>query len=178
MAKSIAELFNKKVQQRLAQTLRELPAILGEEAVNFSLQSFDQEAWSGYSQEVWKKRKNPTKWGMNDEVGRALLVKTGRGKRSIRVSRVLKDKVFIAAGGAEAPYMRVHNFGFRGKITQNVQPFTRKTRSGKTQKVKGFTRTINQNIPKRMFIGGQKQSPYLKARLKRATVHELRTIFK
>lgn len=178
MAKSIANIFNERVQKKLAQTLRDLPPILGEEAVNFSLNSFEQEAWSGYSQEVWQKRKNPTKWGKKDEVGRALLVKTGRGKRSIRVSRVLKDKVFISVGGSAAPYMRVHNFGFRGKVQQNVKPFTRKGRNGKTQQVSGFNRTINQNIPKRMFIGGQKQSPYLKARLKRVAVNELRQVFK
>lgn len=178
MAKSISDIFNKKVQKKLAQTLRELPTILGEEAVNFSLNSFEQEAWSGYSQEVWQKRKNPTKWGKKDEVGRALLVKTGRGKRSIRVGRVLQNKVYITAGGSAAPYMRAHNFGFRGKVTQNVQPFTRKMSNGKTQEVSGFTRTINQNIPKRMFIGGPKQSPYLKARLRRVTIQELRYIFR
>ncbi len=178
MAKRIANLFNQQIKQKLAQTLRDLPAILGEEAVNFSLQSFEQEAWSGFSQEVWAKRKNPTKWGKKDDAGRAVLVKTGRGKRSIRVGRIMENKAFIVAGGAEAPYMRAHNFGFRGQVVQQVQPFTRKMQDGSTQNVKAFTRTINQNLPKRMFIGGQKQSPYLKARLKRVAVQELRYVFR
>ena len=178
MAKSIADQYNKKIQERLAQTLRELPAILGEEAVNFSLDSFDQEAWSGYSQEVWDKRKNPTKWGKKDETGRNILIKTGRGRRSIRVGRIEENKVFIRAGGPEAPYMRAHNFGFRGTVVQNVNPFTRKMSNGKQQQVNGFTRTIKQNLPQRRFIGGEKDSPYLKARLKRVTIAEIKRTLK
>lgn len=170
MAKSISDQFEKRIQQRLAKAFRELPAVLGEEAVNFSLESFDKEAWSGASQEVWLKRKNPTKWGKKDEVGRNLLIKTGRGRRTIRVSRVVENKAFIVAGGPEAPYMKVHNNGFRGAVDQQVKPFTRRMRNGNTQQVSGFTRTIHQNIPQRRFIGGAKDSPYLRARLRRVTM--------
>ncbi|WP_313253158.1 phage virion morphogenesis protein [Empedobacter sp.] len=168
----------KKIQDGLAQTFRILPPILGEEAVNFSLNSFDQEAWSGESQQVWNKRKNPTKWGKPDETGRALLVKTGQLKRSIRITRITNNVVYIGAGGADTPYARTHNFGFRGKVDQNVRAFTRKMKNGKTQQVKEHQRTIHQNIPKRQYIGGDKDSPYLKARLRRASIVELKKIFK
>jgi len=166
----------KKIQERLANTLRTLPPILGEEAVNFSLNSFDQQAWSGNSQETWKKRKNPTKWGKSDDTGRSILIKTGQLRRSIRITRISNNLVYIGAGGADTPYARVHNYGFRGKVEQNVRPFTRKMKDGKTQKVKEHKRTIFQNIPKRQFIGGDKDSPYLKARLRRITILELKKI--
>ncbi|WP_312133411.1 phage virion morphogenesis protein [Empedobacter sp.] len=168
----------KKIQEGLAQTFRNLPPILGEEAVNFSLNSFDQEAWSGDFQDTWQNRKNPTKWGKPDDTGRALLVKTGQLKRSVRVIRITNNMVYIGAGGADTHYARAHNFGFRGKVDQNVRAFTRKMKNGKSQQVKEHKRTIHQNIPKRQYIGGDKDSPYLKARLRRASVLELKKIFK
>ncbi len=167
-----------KLQNRLAETLRTLPAIVGEEAVNFSLDSFRQQAWSGYSQDVWPKRKNPTKWGKRDETDRALLVKTGKLRRSIRVTRIQQDRVFIGAGGPDVPYARVHNEGFRGKVTQQVNEHLRRNKKGGKTKVSAFTRTINQNIPQRQFIGGQKDSPYLKARIRRVCVAEIRRAMK
>lgn len=91
MAKS-AENLLKQIEAKLAQTLRELPPIIANEAENFTLDNFQEQAWRGFSQERWKKRKNPTKWGKKDETDRALLVKTGQLKRSIR-SRTEKDKV-------------------------------------------------------------------------------------
>ena len=167
----------KKIQERLAETVRQLPPILGEEALNFSLNSFDQQAWSGNSQETWKKRKNPTKWGKSDDAGRSLLIKTGQLRRSIRI-RIDKNVIYLTAGGADTPYARAHNYGFRGKVEQNVRPFTRKMKNGTTQKVKEHKRTIFQNIPKRQFIGGDKDSPYLKARLRRTVIRELKQILK
>lgn len=177
MAKSAAEQFA-KIQRRLAETLRTLPAIIGEEAVNFSLESFEKEGWLGDTQENWKKRKNPTKWGKRDETDRALLVKTGKLKRSVRITRILNDRVRIGAGGADVPYARVHNYGFRGKVDQKVNAFTRKMKDGKTQNVKAHNRTINQNIPKRQFIGTEGQSQYLRARIRRACLAELKKIMK
>ena len=177
MAKTAAEQFA-KIQQRLAQTLRTLPAVIGEEAVNFSLEAFDKEAWNGYTTDNWAKRKNPTKWGKADETDRALLVKTGKLKRSVRITRILNDRVRIGAGGADVPYARAHNFGFRGKVHQNVNAFTRKMKNGKTQNVKAHQRTINQNIPQRQFIGGEKHSPYLRARVRRAILLELKQVLK
>jgi len=167
-----------KIQTRLADTLRTLPAIIGEEAVNFSLQAFDQQAWSGDVQQAWKKRKNPTKWGKADETDRALLVKTGKLKRSVRITRILNDRVRIGAGGSDVPYARVHNFGFRGKVNQKVNTFTRRMKNGKVQNVKAHDRTIHQNIPKRQFIGSEKDSQYLRARIRRACIAELKKVMK
>lgn len=177
MAKSAAEMFD-KIQERLASTLRALPAIIGEEAVNFSIEAFDKEQWTGNSTDRWAKRKNPTKWGKADETDRALLVKTGKLKRSIRVTRILNDRVWIGAGGADVPYAHAHNYGFKGTVNQNVNAFTRKMKNGKTITVSAHSRKILQNIPKRQFIGGEKDSPYLKARIRRVVLLELKQIFK
>lgn len=169
-----------QIQQKLIETLRNLPPIMAEEAINFSLNSFDQQAWSGNSQEVWEKRKNPTKWGKTDDSGRALLIKTGQLRRSVRVIRIDNTKgiAYIGAGGPDTPYAKAHNFGFKGKVDQKVNAFTRKMKDGKTVDVKAHDRTINQNIPMRKFIGSESDSPYLKARLKRVCIAELKKIFK
>ncbi|MCP1997287.1 phage virion morphogenesis protein [Flavobacterium sp. HSC-61S13] len=178
MAKSAAEQFT-KLQEKLASSLRTLPAIIGEEVVNFSLLSFEQEAWSGNNQEVWPKRKNPNKWGKPDETDRALLVKSGKLKRSIRVTRIVNNTVWVGAGGVDIPYARVHNYGFRGRVDQNVREHTRTNKkTGGKINVKAFERVINQNIPKRQFIGAEADSPYLKARLRRMSAAEIRKIFK
>ncbi len=165
-----------QIERQLAQKLRELPPIIGNEVVNFTLNNFKQKAWSGHSQEVWKKRKNPTKWGKKDETQRALLVKSGKLRRSIRY-RTENYRVWVMAGGSDVPYARAHNYGFRGKVQQTVRPFTRKMKDGTVQKVKGFKRTIHQNIPRRQFIGGVKDSPYLKRRINRLIKAEFKKIF-
>ncbi|MDO5654746.1 MAG: phage virion morphogenesis protein [Flavobacteriaceae bacterium] len=168
-----AEQIHEEIRKKLANTFRSLPPILGEEVVNFAQNSFDQEAWSGHSQEVWPKRKNPTKWGKKDDTSRNLLVKSGALRRSIRVSRTEGPRFWVSAGGTGINYARVHNEGFRGPVKQHVKPFTR-TVKGKKQKVKAHDRTIHQNIPQRRFIGGFQHSPYLAARLRRVALAELK----
>lgn len=176
MAKTAQQVFS-IIQNKLANTLRALPAIIGEEAVNFSLENFDMEAWNGASIKNWVKRKN-TSWNRkNDDQGRALLVKTGKLKRSIRITKMLNDRVWVGAGGPDVPYAKAHNFGFEGMVKQEVKPFTRRTKKGKAQ-VKGHTRTVYQNIPQRQFIGGEKDAPKLKQRIKNACKEEFIKIFK
>lgn len=173
-----AEEAMKKLQDNLATTLRELPPVVGEAAVNFTLDNFDRQAWLGNTTEKWQKRKNPTKWGKRDDEGRALLVKTGKLKRSIRISRIVENSVYIQAGGADVPYAKVHNEGFRGAVTQKVKPHVRKMKDGKTQSVSEFERTIQQNIPKRKFLGYEAESPYLRAKIKREALAHFRNRMK
>lgn len=167
-----------KIQDRIAQTLRELPPIIGEEAVNFTLDNFERQGWLGNSVERWQKRKNPTKWGKRDETDRAILVKTAKLKRSIRISKIYEDKVTIQAGGADIPYARAHNEGFRGDVTQQVSAHIRKGKNGENISVSEFKRTIRQNIPKRKFIGGESESQYLRARIRRVTIAHIRNKMK
>lgn len=170
-----AEEFIKQTQERLAQTMRELPAAIGEEVVNFAQDNFNRQSYNG---EAWQKRKNPTKWGKRDEEGRVLLVKTAKLRRSIRIDRIEKDRVTIVAGGADVPYAKAHNEGFSGVVKQNVNPFLRRGKKGQAIPVKGFSRTINQNIPKRQFIGNEESSSELRQRIKNTVTLELQKIFK
>lgn len=158
------------LQTKLTQTFRRLPPIIGEEVVNFSLDNFERQGWQGEQFEPWAKRKNPTKWGKKDEDDRAILVKTGQGRRSIRVGNIEEDKVQVIAGGQDTPYMRVHNEGFKGPVKQHVREHFRRTRKLKDIKVKAHDRTINQDIPKRQFIG---ESPVLNKRIVDAVISEL-----
>lgn len=167
------------IKQKLAQKLSELPPVLGEEAVNFFHSNFDKQAWQGNPEQAWAKRKNPTKWGKKEDDGRAILIQSGAGKRSVKVGKIEKYKVFIEAGGEVAPYMKVHNEGFQGVVNQEVRPFTKKklSKKGKEINVKGHNRTIYQNIPKRQFIGNEAQAPKLKERLQETIKEELKKVF-
>ncbi len=174
MAKKLEDLLS-QIEKPLAETLRNLPPILGNEVVNFAHDNFDRQSFNGIA---WQKRKNPTKWGKRDDEGRSLLIQTGKLRRSIRVSQILQDRVKITAGGADVPYAKAHNEGVSGMVEQNVKPFTRRSKKGKIHGVDGFTRTIYQNIPKRQFISGINESPELRNRLKEIVKKELSKIFR
>lgn len=173
MAKKLEDLLS-QIEKPLAETLRNLPPILGNEVVNFAHDNFDRQSFNGIA---WQKRKNPTKWGKRDDEGRSLLIQTGKLRRSIRVSQILQDRVKITAGGADVPYAKAHNEGVSGMVEQNVKPFTRRSKKGKMHGVDGFTRTIYQNIPKRQFISGTNESPELRNRLKDIVKKELSKVF-
>ncbi|MCZ2084148.1 MAG: hypothetical protein LC112_07720 [Flavobacteriales bacterium] len=169
-----AEEVMKQLQEKLANTFRDLPAIIGEEAVAFTQENFDAQGWQGDSFEPWQKRLNPNAWGQKDDPTRAILIKTSKLRRSIRVSRIVEDAVYIQAGGADIPYARAHNEGFSGTVNQNVGEHLRKGKKGETIKVSAFKRTIQQNIPKRKFIGGQLESSQLRSRIKNTILQELK----
>ena len=168
----------RKLHDNLAETFRELPPIIGEEVVNFTIENFESEGWQGDSFEAWPKRKNPNAWGKADDPDRALLVKTAKLKRSIRISRIIDDAVYIHAGGADVPYARAHNEGFSGAVTQNVKEHIRKSKTFKNIKVSAFQRTIQQNIPKRKFIGSAHESSQLRQRLLKVQLEHFRKKFK
>lgn len=173
MAKKLEDLLS-QIEKPLADTLRNLPPILGNEVVNFAHDNFDRQSFNGIA---WQKRKNPTKWGKRDDEGWSLLIQTGKLRRSIRVSQILQDRVIITAGGADVPYAKAHNEGVSGMVEQNVKPFTRRSKKGKLHGVDGFKRTIYQNIPKRQFISGTNESPELRNRLKDIVKKELSKVF-
>ena len=163
-----------KLQDALAETFRELPPIIGEEAVNFTIENFDTQGWQGDSFEPWQKRLNPNAWGKKDDPDRAILVKTAKMKRSVRISRIVDDAVYIQAGGADVPYARAHNEGFSGTVEQNVKEHIRKTKNLKNVKVSAFKRTIQQNIPKRKYIGDAHDSSILRNRIRAVQLEHFR----
>ncbi len=174
-----------KLEAILKGTLKKLPRKVGKEVVRYSNQRFREQGWDGVP---WQKRKNPNS---KQNKGRALLIQSGKLRRSIRIIEANSTTVTV---GTNLPYAKVHNEGYSG--TQTVQAHTRnikykahysdlssknakgkyKTRT-KTQtyesKVQSFTRRMR--TPKRQFIG---DSPYMRRNLVRIVQAEFNTELK
>lgn len=148
------------LERRFRSAWPRIPIIVGNEAVNFALDNFKRQSFLSHIAEPWPARK----WVKRDNRrNRGLLIDTGRLRRSIRIVSVTQSSVTI---GSDVPYAKAHNEGSRLGLIQSVKSFTRK--SG--VEVKAHTRKVNQNIPRRRFIGN---SPYLQARIKRVVSAEL-----
>lgn len=161
-----------------------LPVVLGNEAVNYSLDAFKNQAWDGAQ---WKKRKS--KRGQNGTI----LVKTGRGRRSIRILEVGENRVVY---GTDVSYMRAHNEGFTGPVSvksytrkkfgsSKVYSLSQKTRAGNrktktvsfvTGEIKVRAHTRNMNLPRRQFADSG--TAHSQALIKRLTSAGKAHIFK
>lgn len=169
------------LQSRFKQVLLYAPGMLGNDAVNFFLDSFKRQAWLGSRLEPWAKRRNNKR-----RPGRAILVDTGRLRRSIRITKVSQGNVTI---GTDVPYAKAHNEGFRGTVQVKAHKRNKYTKSrvgtGKLTKtgkertktistvsgssmVKAHTRKVN--IVQRRFMG---TSPYFTKQLQRRLSAEL-----
>ena len=171
----------KEFEKQVLATIQAFPKQAGIEAVNFAMINFRQKAYNGNVFTPWKPRKKTAK--RND--GRALLVDTGRGRRSVRS---IADKNGFAIV-SDTPYMKVHNEGFRGVVTvpeharvASRKVSTRYLKNGKAstsksslKKIRGASHSVKahtkrMNIPQRQFIG---DSPYLMAKLERTLTSQL-----
>ena len=167
-----------RMKDEMRKTILALPKKVGAEAVNFALGNFRRQGFLGYTLQPWQPRKSGK--------GGAILVRSGRGRRSIRIMQSSQDTVVI---GSNLPYMKAHNEGFRGTVqvkgydrilTSKVKMGSgRFTKTGKermktvsqqtgTAHVKGHTRKMN--LPKRPFLA---DSPYLEANIKRLIAFEI-----
>lgn len=175
--------FNiQKTEQHFRRVLQYAPGMLGNVAVNFFLDRFRYQDWMGASTEPWRQRR--AKNGRNK--GRAILVQSGRLRRSIRITRISGLTVTI---GSDVPYARAHNEGFRGTVSVKAHRRNKygkeKVGSGKFTKagkermktvqrkigdgmVKAHTRRVN--LPRRQFMGA---SPVLDKMLSRKLQAEL-----
>jgi phage gpG-like protein len=160
----------------LRSRLLTLPVKIGDTAVLFTKQRFAQKNWIGNGTEYWRPRKANARWGKTPRnKGRALLVDTGRLRRSVRIMAKTNTSVTI---GSDVPYAKAHNDGYKGNVSQQVSAHTRRktVKQGRTRKVVGTTqvsahsRTIKQNTPRRKFIG---QSPYLNKQIERIITSEI-----
>lgn len=134
----------------------------------------------------WKERKNQI------DKTRALLIKTGRLRRSMRAA----PSYDYARVTANTPYAGAIHNGFKGTVKQNVKAHTRKRmgkygviktnsqkkstriKFGRAQvgqiKVRGFSRSVKMNIPARPFlIVG---TPFMNV-MERETLRDLEKIF-
>ena len=132
-----------------------VPLLAGNEAVNFTLDNFKMQGFLGATFQPWTTRKGG--WKRDKRKGRALLIDTGRLRRSIRITRITADSVAI---GSNVKYAQAHNQGASIGVIQSVKSFSRSNGSS----VKAHTRRVNIKIPRRQFIGN---SPYLNARISR-----------
>lgn len=111
---------------------------------------FDQNfARSSFFGDKWAPRKNP-------KAKNALLIKTGRLRRSLRGSVGVNS----VSWKSDTPYAAAHNQG--GKVTQSVPAHSRMSRKGKSYTVKAHSRTFT--IPRRQFVGNH---PEVKAAVER-----------
>jgi phage virion morphogenesis protein len=129
--------------QKILKRLQTLHKVVANEVKNFSLESFERQGWISTTREKWKDRK----FEPRSKTGRAILVQTGALRRSIRILRSTMNEVVLRAGGSEAPYAFLHNYG-------------------------GYTRIAGKRVrmPKRQFIG---DSPFLRRKLVRAILRHL-----
>lgn len=167
--------------------IRQLPTIAGNEAVNFFKQSFIRQGWidKGGVQK-WDKIKKPPKGKR-----RAILVNTGRLKRSIRIISTSPRSVIV---GTDVPYAKIQNEGGTIKKTVSVRSFkrrvktkvsqssiktkktsTKKRHTGATTIVKSHSRKMNLTLPPRPFMGN---SEFLNRRLKMLMEYSLKQILK
>jgi phage gpG-like protein len=150
------------------------PRYVGNMAVNFYKDSFKRQGYIDTGFKKWDKRKNDAKGK-----GRAILVKTGRLRRSIRIIRTGLGYVVV---GTDVPYAQIHNEGGVIRTTQSVRSYNRKahkrTWKGKRQNVSAANigahkRKVNTQITQRQFMGA---SPFLIRRIMMNTEYKLKQI--
>jgi len=154
----------KNVVKRYEKFRRELPKVIGNTAVNFAKDNFRKQGFQDGGVKRWKERQQR-------DTGRAILVKAGALKRSIRVTRTTRNRVWI---GSDRPYAKIHNEGGRITSTARVRQHTRRTRAGRTS-VGAHTRQMNTNIPQRQYIGASKE---LNRRIRKTIRNRLRTVLR
>jgi phage gpG-like protein len=127
----------KVVIARLQQFKRDIPVLVGNEMVNYALDNLRAQAYLGvpYAQR---------KAGSKRNSGRRLLIDTGDGERSIRISASNSNYVELTAND----YMEAHNTGVNKSVTVRSHRRTRKGRA--THEVASHERTMK--LPTRTFI--------------------------
>lgn len=164
-------------RQRLQATMYKLPYQVGVLMLAWSKDRFKYQNWIDTYTKAWKPRKEKTKWGKTKRnKGRALLVDTGRLRRSIRILQTTANSVTI---GSDTPYAAAHNEGVRMVVIQQVGAHTRKRMKTKKMvsgeiNVSAHTRRISQHIPRRRFMG---QSKHLNIQISSLISAEINKIF-
>lgn len=172
----------RKLSKELKKFWEQVPTIAGAKAVAYFKESFRRQGWAeNGSLKPWKKRAIAEKGRR-----RAILIKSGRLRRSIRIIKKTKDFVVV---GTDVPYAQIHNEGGTISETVRVPAFRRKAHKvkghknrgrkikahrRKAAKVKSHSREINITLPRRQFIG---QSPDVMKSVERELFRKIDTIF-
>lgn len=170
----------KEQKRRYKQFRRRMPGAMGRIAVNHFKSGFVKGGGTTNDNVGgWQKRK------VNRGRQRAILVKTGDLKRSIRIlfRKVSRGFMTVKIGTEGIKYAAVHNFGLDVNATQNVREHTRKAHKRRTSKgirkikahdVKGFKRHLNFKMPKREFIG---DSRIMDKKMMNMIIRQLKKVF-
>jgi phage gpG-like protein len=173
--------FN-NIQQRFNRMMEDLPPKLGTVMVNFSKARFREQSWCDVTASPWAKRKANTK----NNRGRAILIGSGRLRRSIRIISTTRNKVTI---GTDVPYAEAHNDGVDKTVTVNAfarrksqiqKIYSIKTKKGRFAKVTVGSTMVkshqrHMNLPRRRFLG---ESHELTNQLTRFISIEINNVFK
>ena len=159
----------KSILQQYTDLRNQAPRMVGTMAVNFFKDRFERGGWQDASFKKWDARKNNKTKGKTKK--RAILVQTGRLRRSIRITHVLNNSVHV---GTDVPYAQLHNEGGSINTTASVRAHTRKGKKGKSHAVKAHTRKVLINITQRQFMGN---SDFLNRRIQMNLIHKLKQIF-
>jgi hypothetical protein len=155
-----------KLQRALVKVYRQSPILIGGLAVDFYKQSFKRQGFIDKSYERWPGRVRQDK----NKRRRAVGVKTGRLRRSIRVRAKTQRYVYIAT---DVPYAQRFNEGFTGTVNQSVKEHKvrkhRRRQRGKNVTVKEHTRSAHKRTLKvsqeaRTFMG---KSRFLEKRIEK-----------
>lgn len=94
-------------KREFLKALDQMVPVMGNEALNHFKDSFPNQGFTNESTEKWKPRKRPDR----KRPGRAILIDTGRLRRSLRYYRAKKYTAGIASN---VPYANRHNEGLAG----------------------------------------------------------------
>ena len=164
-----------QVQKDFAAFQRRYPTFVGTIAVDFFKGSFRRQGFVDDGLERWKPRaKTPTD-RRSRKKGKTL-VRTGRLRRSIRITRKGSNYVVV---GTDVPYARTHNEGGQVKASVTVGRHRRKAHSRNGVRVPETTvrthkRNVNFNMPKRQFMGNSK---FLNRRITLRTAARITNLF-
>lgn len=155
-----------KAQSEIAGFVRNFPTVAGAEAVNHFLDAFRNQSWEGTA---WPPRSARTSARSNR--GRALLVDSGRLRRSVRVVETRSGYVRV---GTDVPYAKIHNEGGPATMNQSVSAHRRRAHVRRRQgreiqvaahDVAAHSRTVRIVMPRRQFMGN---SPALERKIQAA----------
>lgn len=149
------------ILDNITKAIDTMPKRIATMGVMFSKERFIQQNWIDTSVSAWRPRCVRRRGGQRRQNG-AILVDTGRLKRSIRSSLVSKELIIIST---DVPYARAHNEGLNSSVL--VRSHTRH-RNGKAYKVKAYSRFVR--LPQRRFLG---ESRVLCSRLENLIISEL-----
>lgn len=179
------------LRPRFRKVREELPLQMATVAQNFFVGSFQRQGWyDGLTLKRWTPRKGE-KWRRKKKGrrgNRAILVKTGRLRRSIKIRSARFQKIVIAT---DVDYAAAHNYGYKGTVS--VRSHTRRrygrekeeytTKTGKqrtrTNKVVKSSYIVRQHtrkmsLPQRQFMG---DSPMLDRKLNKVIERHLEYLF-